>query len=268
MGKHIFQSCAANRGVTALVMILIITLAFVSGLILAPYLLDIVLVTGHTEQSSEAFIEDEILAAYDDALVKIYEETVPSVVKLDITRPGSDTGLGSGFVWDKAGHIVTNFHVVSGAERIAVTFVDGTSVEAEVLDTHPLADLAVLKVDLPPAELQPVTLGDSTNLKVGQLTLAIGTPFGHDFTMTRGIISAVGRTIRTCESCYPIPDTIQTDTPINPGNSGGPLFNQRGELIGINTMVVSLSDSNTGISFAISSDVAKQIVPYIIDGSD
>jgi S1-C subfamily serine protease len=252
-----------------LLLLFVATLAFVSGLILAPYLVGAALATEQPAQSSGSPLEDEILAVYDNALAKVYEETVPVVVKLEITRPGAEPelvkGQGSGFVWDNAGHIVTNSHTVQGAKRIIVTFVDGSSLEAEVWGTDPLADLAVLKVDSSSVALHPVTLGDSAGLKVGQLALAIGSPFGQEFTMTRGIISAVNRTIQTCKSCFPIPNTIQMDTPINPGNSGSPLFNQRGEVIGINTMVISLNDANTGISFAISIDMAKQIVPSIIE---
>jgi S1-C subfamily serine protease len=247
-----------------LLLFLVATMAFVSGLILAPSLtgvawaaptLQIAPITPATDQlaqlSSLPRMEEEILTAYENALTSIYEETVSSVVRVYVTRRGSRQGQGSGFVWDKAGHIVTNAHVIKGAEHIQVTFIDGTSVKAKVLGTDLNTDLAVLKVDLSPSKLQPVTMGDSTDLKVGQLTLAIGTPFGHEFSMTDGIISAVGRTMPFCESCYPIPDLIQTDTSLNPGNSGGPLLNQKGEVIGINTFMISQNGSNTGIAFAL-----------------
>lgn len=272
MRKDTLRTYAANRGMTVLMPALIATFAFAGGLILAPHLVDAALAIEQPAQSSGASAEAEILAVYDNALANIYEKTVPTVVKLEITRPDPHAepgrGYGSGFVWDNAGHIVTNFHVVREAEQITVTFVDGTSLAAEVWGTDPFVDLAVLKVESPPVDLQPVTLGDSAGLKVGQLALAIGSPFGQEFTMTSGVISAVDRTIRTCQSCYPIPHTIQMDTPINPGNSGGPLFNQSGEVIGITTMMISRSDSNTGISFAISIDTVKQIVPYLITGRD
>jgi S1-C subfamily serine protease len=163
---------------------------------------------------------------------------------------------------------VTNFHVVKGAERIQVTFADSTSLEAEILGTDPSTDLAVLKVDLSPAKLQPAILSDNANLKVGQLTLAIGAPFGQEFSMTSGIISAAGRTLRCYKSCYPIPGFIQTDTPINPGNSGGPLLNLRGEVIGISTMIISQTGSNTGIAFAVPSNIARQMVPALISSND
>jgi len=267
------------------------TIAFISGLILAPHLTgtaraalatQIAQMTPATDQlvqpSNLPGMEEEILTAYENALANIYEKTVPSVVKIEVTRIDDQSssqpvvpndpprqGQGSGFVWDKAGHIVTNFHVIQGVERIQVTFADGTSVEAEVLGTELNTDLAVLKVDLSPAKLQPVTLSDSATLKVGQLTLAIGAPFGQEFSMTSGIISAVGRTLRFCQNCYPIPEVIQTDTPINPGSSGGPLLNQRGEVIGINTMIISQSGSNTGVAFALPSHIATQIVLSLIN---
>ena len=278
------------------------TIVFISGLILAPYLTSaaaqIVQMAPATDQLAQPpalSMEEEVLNAYENALVSVYERTVPSVVKIEVTRIDDGTsaldfgpdapsppsssqsvvpnnllrqGQGSGFVWDKAGHIVTNFHVVKGAKRIQVTFTDGTSVEAEVLGTDPSTDLAVLKVDLAPSELQPVTLADSATLKVGQLTLAIGAPYGQEFSMTGGIISAMGRTLHFCQSCYPIPEVIQTDTSINPGSSGGPLLNQRGEVIGINAMIISQTGSNTGVAFALPSNIAKQMVPALIGGND
>ncbi|HXV44635.1 MAG TPA: trypsin-like peptidase domain-containing protein, partial [Anaerolineae bacterium] len=245
------------------------TLAFAGGLIMAPYLTGAAWAAPASQLAQPSSLpkmdEINVLDAYQNALSRIYEQTVPSVVRVYVTRRGPHQGQGTGFVWDKAGHIVTNAHVVKGAERIQVTFTDGTRVEAEVLGTDPNTDLAVLKVDLSPAKLQPVTMGDSASLKVGQLTLAIGTPFGHEFSMTGGIISALGRTMHFCASCYPIPDIIQTDAPLNPGNSGGPLLNQKGEVIGINTFMISQNGSNTGIAFALPSNIAQQMVPALIN---
>ncbi|MDX1521274.1 MAG: trypsin-like peptidase domain-containing protein, partial [Anaerolineae bacterium] len=175
-------------------------------------------------------------------------------------------GQGSGFVWDEAGHIVTNYHVVENASRVEVIFANDTIVEAEVLGVDPDADLAVLQVDVPAGTLKPVTLGDSDALQVGQLAVAIGNPFGQEFTMTSGIISAVGRTIRSGNSLFSIPEVIQTDAPINPGNSGGPLLNRQGEVVGINSQIISRSGANAGIGFAIPINIAKQIVPTLIEG--
>lgn len=278
--KHTSQNLASISQVTSFGLILVSCMAFISGLILAPYLelavqaastsqtSPIDLTTVQPTHASGAMMADDILAIYGDALTNIYEQTVPAVVKLDITpiasHGPSDDRYGSGLVWDNAGQIVTNFHLLHDAQKIAVTFADGTRRRAEALGSHPLADLAVLKVARPPAELQPATLGDSSALKVGQLTLAIGAPFGQEFTMTRGIISGLGRTIRPCQGCYPVSEAIQTDTPLNPGNSGGPLLNQNGAVIGINTTILSQSGANAGVGFAISIELVEQIVPSLI----
>ncbi len=171
-------------------------------------------------------------------------------------------------MWDKEGHIVTNNHVVDGATEIVVIFADDTQVEAEIVGTDPDSDLAVIKVDLPASYLKPVILGDSDAMRVGQLSIAIGNPFGQEFTMTSGIISGVGRTIRGGDSLFSIPEVIQTDAPINPGNSGGPLFNRFGEVIGINTQIISRSGSSSGIGFAVPVNIAKQVVPILIEGDE
>ena len=178
------------------------------------------------------------------------------------------SGEGSGFVWDTQGHIVTNNHVVAGADRVEVIFWDHSSAEAEVLGTDPYSDLAVLKVNVPAEKLRPVTLGDSDTLKVGQLVVAIGNPFGQEFTMTSGIISALGRTIPTLRvgpAFFSIPEVIQTDAAINPGNSGGPLLDRQGRVIGINTMILTRSGASAGIGFAIPINIAKRIVPVLIE---
>jgi 2-alkenal reductase len=226
---------------------------------------------------------DDILATFEQALINVYQTTLPSVVDIEVTHRVSlgtanpfggqsgdlfRRGEGSGFVWDAAGHIVTNFHVVEDAETVKVIFADGASREAQVIGTDPDADLAVLKVDVNASELPPLVLGDSDALQVGQLTIAIGNPYGQDFTMTSGIISAVGRTIFNSNSSFSIPEVIQTDAAINPGNSGGPLLNRQGEVIGINTMILSQSGANDGVGFAIPVNIAKQIIPTLIAGEE
>jgi 2-alkenal reductase len=175
-------------------------------------------------------------------------------------------GLGSGFVWDTNGHIITNYHVVENATDIEVVFSDETTTPAELLGIDPDLDLAVIKVDRPAQDLQPVTPGDSDDLQVGQIAIAIGNPFGQQFTMTGGIISAVGRVIRSGYTPYSIPEIIQTDAPINPGNSGGPLLNRQGEVIGINSQIISRSGSSAGIGFAIPINLAQQVIPTLIKG--
>ncbi len=275
----------------ALALVVVAVLAFAGGLALSPHLNTVAQAAAGEDVielaspvPAESNLElDDILASFEGALVGVYETTVPSVVDIEVTqRVTSGTtnrfgggsgdlfrqGEGSGFVWDKEGHIVTNYHVVEDAETVEVIFADGRDAQAEVIGTDPDADLAVLKVNLPASELQPLVLGDSDDLKVGQLTLAIGNPYGQDFTMTSGIVSAVGRTILSGNSSYSIPEVIQTDAAINPGNSGGPLLNRQGEVIGINTMIISQTGSSAGVGFAIPINIAKQILPTLIAGED
>jgi 2-alkenal reductase len=173
-------------------------------------------------------------------------------------------------VWDKDGHIVTNNHVVSegGAtpNLILVTFKDGTRAKAEIVGRDPQSDLAVIKVDVPSEILKPVKLGDSDALKVGQRVEAIGNPFGYEqgWTMTEGIISALGRTLPTANSPFSIPQVIQTDAAINPGNSGGPLLDDSGRVIGVNSAIKSEVRANAGIGFAIPANLVKRVVPALI----
>ena len=222
---------------------------------------------------------DVILAATEQVLVDIYERVTPSVVQIRAVRqldlPGDPSSFrpmpfdfrrssGAGFVWDDQGHIVTNHHVVEGADRVTVVFADRTELEATVLGTDPDSDLAVLAVEAEGYEMTPVTLGDSAAVRVGHLSSAIGNPFGQEFTITSGIISAVGRTIRSGNSPFSIPRVIQTDAPMNPGNSGGPLLDRRGWVIGVNTQIASSTGSNSGIGFAVPINTAKRVIPELI----
>ncbi len=185
--------------------------------------------------------------------------------------------LGSGFVWDTTGHIVTNNHVVANASEIEVTFADGVSVPAELVGTDPDSDLAVIKVDPKGLDLRPITVADSTGTKVGQFAVAIGNPFGLEGTMTFGIVSALGRSIPANGGnegmfnggqSYTIPDIIQTDAPVNPGNSGGVLLDLEGQLIGVPTAIESSSGVSAGIGFAVPSAIVAQVVPELIkDGN-
>ena len=208
----------------------------------------------------------------------IYTPTVlPSVVQVRVRQSPPVEGQfnaprqlpfvpseGSGFVWSAAGHIVTNEHVVESAEHVAVVFADGSEYEAAVLGADPDSDLAVLLIESPPDDLKAVTLGDSDTLSVGQTAIAIGSPFGQEFSMTTGIVSALGRTIRSTAGNYSNPEIIQTDAPINPGNSGGPLLDRFGQVIGINAQIASRSGSNAGVGFAVPINTARRVVPELI----
>ncbi len=171
-------------------------------------------------------------------------------------------GSGTGFIWDKTGLVVTNYHVIEGANKIEITLWDHSSWQAEVVGTAPNKDLAVLKIKAPKNTLLPIKLGDSSKLEVGRKVLAIGNPFGLDTTLTVGVVSALGREVNV--SGRKIEGLIQTDAAINPGNSGGPLLNSRGELIGVNTLIYSPSGGSSGVGFAIPVNMVIKIVPQLI----
>lgn len=210
----------------------------------------------------------------EDILTALYGVVDPGIVAIQVeTAQGG--GLGSGFVVDLQGHIITNYHVVEGEQSIEIDFSSGYKTFGEVIGTDLDSDLAVVKVNVPQAELHPLALGDSSLLKVGQTVVAIGNPYGLTGTMTAGIVSALGRTLDSQHqtesgSFYTASDLIQTDASINPGNSGGPLLNLNGEVIGINRAIQTTGTSlngepvNTGIGFAISSNIVKRVVPSLI----
>ncbi len=183
-------------------------------------------------------------------------------------EPQYQMSSGSGFVWNKEGYIVSNNHVVGDAEKLRVTFHDGTTVPAKLVGTDPDSDLGVIKVDLPADRLTPITVADSSQVKPGHLAVAIGNPFELEATMTVGFVSAVGRVLPTdmdrSQPSYTIPDVIQTDAPINPGNSGGVLVNSSGQLIGVPFVIVAPSGASAGIGFAIPSALVQQVVPALI----
>ena len=209
----------------------------------------------------------------EKATIALFEEAAPSVVFINTSTFEKNyftmdiaeipKGSGSGFLWDVQGHIVTNFHVLEGADKATVTLADQSSWNATLIGAAPDKDLAVLKIDAPASILSPLPVGKSYNLKVGQTVLAIGNPFGLDQTLTTGIISALGREISGAKG-YPIKDAIQTDAAINPGNSGGPLLNSSGELIGVNTAIYSPSGAYAGIGFSIPVDAVRWIIPELI----
>lgn len=173
-------------------------------------------------------------------------------------------GTGSGFVWDDAGHIVTNFHVIQQGDKFAVTLADQSEWDAKVIGTAPEKDLAVLKIEAPKDKLVPLQIGRSRDLVVGQRVLAVGNPFGLDHSLTIGVVSALGREL-TSPIGRKIRDVIQTDAAINPGNSGGPLLSSSGRLIGVNTAIYSPSGASSGIGFAIPVDTVARLVPQIIE---
>ncbi|HEX9734858.1 MAG TPA: trypsin-like peptidase domain-containing protein [Thermoanaerobaculia bacterium] len=206
--------------------------------------------------------------------VGIFQEVSPSVVHIsNIVRRRdffsynmleTPQGAGSGFVWDDAGHVVTNYHVVQGGQRFIVYFADGTEADAEPVGGAPNKDLAVLRVKAPRERLRPIRVGSSAGLRVGQEVLAIGNPFGLDQSLTVGIVSALGRELAS-PAGQPIRDVIQTDAAINPGNSGGPLLDSAGRLIGVNTAIYSPSGASAGIGFAVPVDTVKELVPQLIE---
>jgi len=203
-------------------------------------------------------------------LIELFEKSEEGVVKIQVRNniPGDTGSVGSGFVYDNLGHIITNAHVVDGASKATVTFLDGSQYDAEIIGTDKFTDIAVIKVNEKPRLLHPLQIGDSSQLRVGEQVAAIGNPFGLSGSMTSGIVSQMGRLLPSQDSGFSIPDVIQTDAAINPGNSGGPLLNLRGEVIGINTAIQSISGANTGVGFAIPSNTAIKIVPSLIEDGE
>ncbi|KAI3970505.1 hypothetical protein MKX01_024152 [Papaver californicum] len=208
------------------------------------------------------------------ATVRLFQENTPSVVYITNLAVRQDAftldvlevpqGSGSGFVWDKDGHIVTNYHVIRGASDLRVTLADQSTFEAKVVGFDQDKDVAVLSVDAPKEKLRPIPVGVSANLLVGQKVFAIGNPFGLDHTLTTGVISGLRREISSAATGRPIQDVIQTDAAINPGNSGGPLLDSSGSLIGINTAIYSPSGASSGVGFSIPVDTVGGIVDQLV----
>jgi len=214
----------------------------------------------------------EIVPSYSKklSLIEIFENSEAGVVRVNIQRTEesiTSAGLGSGFVFDKKGHIITNAHVVKDAKKVVITFLDGRSYNAEIIGVDTFTDIAVIKVNAGLSLLHPLSLGDSSNLRVGEPVAAIGNPFGLSGSMTSGIVSQLGRLLPSGAG-YSIPDVIQTDAAINPGNSGGPLLNMRGEIVGINTAIQSATGEFAGVGFAIPSQTLAKIVPSLIKNGE
>jgi S1-C subfamily serine protease len=230
-------------------------------------------VNGRTEASPRPVTPRGALAADEVAHIELFKRTGPSVVHITTLATQRDMfsmnvqqvprGTGTGFVWDDAGHIVTNFHVIQGGTGVRVTLADQSSQDAQLVGAFPDRDLAVLKITPAKDKLPPLAIGSSRDLQVGQRVYAIGNPFGLDQTLTTGIVSALNREIESFNQ-RTIRGVIQTDAAINPGNSGGPLLDSAGRLIGVNTQIASPSGASAGIGFAIPVDEVNRIVPRLI----
>lgn len=208
------------------------------------------------ELANQTDIEEQLV-------INVYARVGPAVVCVTAQDHFGEC-IGSGFVIDKDGHIVTNSHVAEVSSQLLVTLADEHTVLAEVVGLDPGSDLAVLKIDVPPEQLTIAELGDSSSLRVGQRTIAIGNPFGLERTMTTGIVSSLGRTLERDDSNFLLAQVIQTDAAINPGNSGGPLLDSHGRVIGVNTAIRSSTGLNSGVGFAIPVDIVKRVAPELI----
>lgn len=233
--------------------------------------------TPSTGTTTAQTMNADVMTVVQNTFQKIYESVNPSVVNIQVLENYGWTtisGEGSGFVWNEEGYIVTNNHVVENASEITIVFSDGTTSTASVVGTDPQSDLAVVKVNPKGLSLTPVELGDSHQVKVGDLVIAIGNPYGLAGTMTQGIVSALSRSLTVDESSmfsrtnYTIPDIIQTDAAINPGNSGGVLVNVNGEVIGVTAAIQSSTDSNAGIGFVIPSHIVERVIPILIEDGE
>lgn len=217
-------------------------------------------------QPAYALTEDE------KTNINIYESAGPSVVNINTTTVTYDffynalpaTGAGSGIIVDKKGNIITNYHVIENAKAIDVTLFDGSKYGAEAIGIDPASDLAVIRIKAPQNKLKPIAFGDSSALVVGQKVLAIGSPFGLEKTLTVGVVSSLGRTLRAGNNRL-IRGVVQTDAAINPGNSGGPLLNSQGEMIGINTAIFSPAGGSIGIGFAVPVNAIKRVLPELLE---
>lgn len=242
---------------------LVIILVFV--FLISPGKFDIV---HQTTQPNSNFFNQINVKNNQLSLADLFAKSDDGVVQI-IVRKSNDSSterdIGSGIVYDTSGHIITNNHVVENAQKISVVFHGGKSYIASVVGTDPYADLAVVKVNADTSVLNPLPLGNSADLRIGDEVAAIGNPFGLSGSMTQGIISQLGRLLNPPNSSFSIPNVIQTDTPINPGNSGGPLLNMQGQVIGITTAIQSGTGEFSGVGFAIPSNTIKKIIPVLID---
>ena len=201
------------------------------------------------------------------SLVELFEKSEEGVVRIDVVKINSfreGNSVGSGFVFDLFGNIITNAHVIDNADNITVTFLDGSQYNASIVGMDKFTDIAVINVEEKPDYLHPLEIGDSSTLKVGEPVAAIGNPFGLSGSMTSGIVSQIGRLLPSHDTGFSIPNVIQTDAAINPGNSGGPLLNMNGKVMGINTAIQSGTGQSAGIGFAVPSNTISKVVPVLI----
>lgn len=246
---------------------LIATLALLALSVAQPYVTRLLL----TDTTPRPVAARDDLSEAEQSIIELFERVSPSVVQV-VGRQGArnmfeedNAGVqsGTGFVWDGAGDIVTNNHVVNGTTDVAVRLATGSRLAADIIGTAPNYDLAVIRLRNPQTVLKPVAIGSSADLKIGQFAFAIGNPFGLDQSLTFGVISALHRRLPT-SSGHQITNVIQTDAAVNPGNSGGPLLDSSGRVVGVNTAIISPSGSNAGIGFAIPMDVVNRVVPQLI----
>lgn len=263
--RNTFSTKASNRGMKITVGVGLS--ALVVGILIGFLVIPSLDTSKSDVQAADTSDVKPTMVIEDLSLTEIFEMTEAGVVQLVVKRntviEEGYNNLGSGFVFDKMGHIITNAHVVSDANSTEVTFLDGRAFEAEIVGADDHTDLAVVRVDADPDVLHPLPIGDSGALKVGESVAAIGNPFGLSGSMTSGIVSQISRQI-PADTGFSIPDIIQTDAAINPGNSGGPLLNMRGEVIGVNTSIQSNIGEFVGVGFAVPSQTVAKIVPTLI----
>ena len=226
---------------------------------------DLIISNGHDATK----LGDESILSVEKSLslVELFEKSEEGVVRIDVVKINSfreGNSVGSGFVFDLFGNIITNAHVIDNADNITVTFLDGSQYNASIVGMDKFTDIAVIKVEEQPDYLHPLQIGDSTTLKVGEPVAAIGNPFGLSGSMTSGIVSQIGRLLPSHDTGFSIPNVIQTDAAINPGNSGGPLLNMNGKVMGINTAIQSGTGQSAGIGFAVPSNTISKVVPVLI----
>jgi S1-C subfamily serine protease len=216
------------------------------------------------ERQAANALEAQIIQVYDDASLAVVNITNRTYVTYRFMGTVPEEGTGSGFLYDDEGHIITNYHVIENAQELLVTLANGEVYEAQVVGSDPTNDLAVIQIDADKDLPEPLVLGDSDRLRVGQFVVAIGNPYGLQQTLTTGVVSALGRVIESPEDNSFIGEAIQTDAAINPGNSGGPLLDLEGRVIGVNSQIISPSGASAGIGFAVSVNTVHRVVPELI----